>query len=498
MHFTTQSSLLPQAAVVVGLFQDEGFDTAAQTLNELSGGALNGFKERGLLSGKSGETHWLYDLGELGTSVLVVGLGKAAKFNADAYIKALQAAGKALLKSPFENVSLGLCSTPIQGEIPGDSKALWALSQAVLQLNYVNYRFERYKSEAAPEPKLESVALITTEASEVAARTLKSAIALSNGIRLARELVNLPANEATPGYLAQEALDLGEQFARIEVTILEQAECEALGMGSFLSVTRGSTEPAKFIILNYWGADRRAVPTVLVGKGITFDTGGISIKPAVDMHEMKMDMGGAASVLGAFRALGEIEPHINVVGLIPSCENMPSGTATKPGDVVKSLSGKTIEVLNTDAEGRLILADALTYAERYKPRAVIDIATLTGACIVALGTEVAALYSDDDDLANALLKSSERTRDHLWRMPIVESYLESLTKTSCADLGNVAPGGSRSAGSIVAACFLQQFAEAYPWAHLDIAGVVKQNGKEFMATGRPVSVLVDYLLNQSN
>lgn len=185
------------------------------------------------------------------------------------------------------------------------------------------------------------------------------------------------------------------------------------------------------------------------------------------------------------------------IGLIPSCDNMPSGTATKPGDVVKSMSGKTIEVLNTDAEGRLILADALTYAERYNPKAVIDIATLTGACIVALGTEVAALYSDDEDLANALLESSQRTRDHLWRMPIVASYLDSLTKTSCADLGNVASGGSRSAGSIVAACFLQQFAEAYPWAHLDIAGVVKQNGKEFMATGRPVSVLVDYLLTQN-
>ncbi len=496
MHFTTQSSLLPQAAVVVGIFQDDGFDPAGKLLDQRSGGALASLKARGMFSGKPDETQWLYDVPGIETSVLIIGLGKSQRFDADAYIKALKAAGRALLKAPFSSVSLGLTTTPIQGN-KGTYSSLWALEQAVLQLNYMDYRFERFKSEAAPASKLESVALLTSENEEATSRVITQAIALANGIRLARELVNLPANVATPSYLANEARGLGKQFARIETTVLDHAQCEALGMGSFLSVSRGGEEPAQFIILNYKGAADDVAPTVLVGKGITFDTGGISIKPAADMHEMKMDMGGAASVLGAFRTLGEFEPAVNVVGLVPTCENMPSATATKPGDVVKSMSGKTIEVLNTDAEGRLILADALTYAERYNPKAVIDIATLTGACIVALGTDVAALYSDDEDLAQALLASSERTRDHIWRMPLVKKYLEPLKK-GCADLSNISPGGGRSAGSIIAACFLQEFTEAYPWAHLDIAGVAMQPGKDFMGTGRPVSLLVDYLLTKTS
>ncbi|MES2205491.1 MAG: leucyl aminopeptidase [Pseudomonadota bacterium] len=494
MHFTTQSSLLPQDAVIVGLFQDDDFDASGQLLDELSNGALSAFKTRGILKGKTGEAHWFYDVAALEASVLVVGLGKADKYTKDSYIKALHTAAKAALKSPFKKISLGLASSLLNDSSSAEDKR-WVISQAVVEFNYVSYRFEDFKSEASPASALEEVVLFSAEEANANESAIRYGEALANGIRFARHAVDLPSNVATPTYLAGQALALAQQSSAIQTQILEEKECEALGMGSFLSVTKGSVEPAKFIIMNYKGADDSVAPVVLVGKGISFDTGGISIKPAAGMDEMKMDMGGAASVLGTFRALADLKPKINVVGLIPSCENMPSGSATKPGDVVKSMSGKTIEVLNTDAEGRLILADALTYAERYNPKAVIDIATLTGAVIVALGTDVAALYSDDETLAAALLKSSERTRDHLWRMPIVNRYLESLTKTTCADLSNIATGGGRSAGSIVAACFLREFAKAYPWAHLDIAGVASQSGADGFATGRPVSVLVDYLVN---
>lgn len=493
MHFTTQSSLLPQIAVVVGCFQDEGLDPSARTLDQLSGGALTAFKERGLFKGKAGETQWFYDVAQIETSVLVVGLGKASRFNAEAYLKTLRTVGKVLAKSPFSDVAIGLTRTPIVGTLPVSSMSLWSVAQAVVQLEYAQYRFEQFKSEPAPASKLSNIVLYSQEESSVTEAVIRSAQALVSGMNMTRDAVNMPANVGTPSYLADQALSLAQRYPSIEVEVLGQEACEALGMGAFLSVTRGGPQAPKFIILKYQGAAADQAPTVLVGKGITFDTGGISLKPAVDMHQMKMDMGGAASVLGTFAALGELKPAINVVGLIPSCENMPSGTATKPGDVVKSMSGKTIEVLNTDAEGRLILADALTYAERFNPKAVIDIATLTGACIIALGTEVAALYSDDESLATALLASSQRAGDALWRMPIVDSYLESL-KTGCSDLANVALGGSRSAGSIVAACFLKEFAGAYPWAHLDIAGVVIESGKDFMATGRPVGILVDYLV----
>ncbi len=494
MHFTTQSSLLPQDAVIVGLFQDDDFDASGQLLDQLSNGALSAFKTRGILKGKAGEAHWFYDVAELEASVLVIGLGKADKYTKDSYIKALHTAAKTVLKSPFKKVSLGLTSSLLNDGSTAEDRR-WVVSQAVIEFNYISYRFEDFKSETSPVPALEEVILFSAEEAKVNESAVHFGEALANGVRFARHAVDLPSNIATPTYLAQQALELAQRFASIEAEVLEEEDCEVLGMGSFLSVTQGSIEPAKFIILNYKGADQAVAPVVLIGKGISFDTGGISIKPSANMDEMKMDMGGAASVLGTFRALADLKPKINVVGLIPSCENMPSGSATKPGDVVKSMSGKTIEILNTDAEGRLILADALTYAERYNPKAVIDIATLTGACIVALGTDVAALYSDDEALAAALLKSSERTRDHLWRMPIVNRYLESLTKTTCADLSNIAAGGGRSAGSIVAACFLREFAKAYPWAHLDIAGVASQSGSDSFATGRPVSVLVDYLVN---
>ncbi|MBI5279581.1 MAG: leucyl aminopeptidase [Burkholderiales bacterium] len=320
-----------------------------------------------------------------------------------------------------------------------------------------------------------------------------AARAAAAGIELARELGNQPPNYVTPTRLGEEAKKLARAHG-FQCEVLGPKDIEKLGMGSFLSVAKGSHEPARFIVLRHNGGAKGDAPVVLVGKGITFDSGGISIKPGADMDEMKFDMGGAASVLGTFRALGETKPKVNVVGLIPTCENMPDGGSYKPGDVLTSMSGQTIEVLNTDAEGRLILCDALTYAERFKPRAVVDIATLTGACVIALGHVRSGLFASDDELAAALLAAGESALDLAWRMPLDDEYAEGL-KTNFADVANVA---GRAGGSITAAKFLHRFAQKYPWAHLDIAGTAwRSGGANKGATGRPVGLLLEYITAQA-
>jgi leucyl aminopeptidase len=316
--------------------------------------------------------------------------------------------------------------------------------------------------------------------------------ALVTGVEFAKEWANRPANHATPSMLAEAARKLGRKPG-FKTDVLGPKQVEALGMGSFLAVAKGSAEPLRFIVLHYNGAAKTSAPVVLVGKGITFDTGGISIKPAAEMDEMKFDMGGAASVLGTFAALAELRPAINVVGLIPSCENMPDGMAVKPGDVVTSMSGQTIEILNTDAEGRLILCDALTYAARFKPHSVIDIATLTGACVIALGGVRSGLFSSRDDLAQALQNAGDTAQDLCWRMPLDDEYAEGL-KSNFADMGNVA---GRAGGAITAAKFLQKFAAELPWAHLDIAGTAWKGGAAKGSTGRPVPLLLQYLIDQA-
>ena len=316
------------------------------------------------------------------------------------------------------------------------------------------------------------------------------AVAAVKGIELAKEWGNRPANFATPTDLAKAANALGK-FAGIKVEVLGPKDVAKLGMGAFAGVSQGSKEPLRFIVMHYNGAAKAEAPIVLIGKGITFDSGGISIKPAAEMDEMKFDMCGAAGVLGVFRALAHIQPSINVVGLIPSCENLPSGQALKPGDVVTSMSGKTIEVLNTDAEGRLILCDALTYAERFKPKAVLDIATLTGACVIALGSVRSGFFSTDEQISAALLAAGESSQDLCWPMPLDEEYAQGL-KSSFADIANVA---GRAAGAITAAKFLQKFTAKYRWAHLDIAGTAWKSGTSKGATGRPVGLLLDFLLD---
>jgi leucyl aminopeptidase len=352
----------------------------------------------------------------------------------------------------------------------------------------------RHTKPSAPKPSaLAKATLVLTGKADLvtADAALKVARAVASGVGLTREVANRPANHCTPRHLAREAKALAKSHG-LKVQVLERKDCEKLGMGSFLAVAQGSDEPPQFIVLQYHGAAKTDAPVVLVGKGITFDTGGISIKPAAGMDEMKFDMGGAASVLGTLRAVAELKPKINVVGLIPTCENMPSGRAVKPGDVVTSMSGQTIEILNTDAEGRLILCDALTYAERFKPAAVVDIATLTGACVIALGHHRTGLFTPDDALAQALSAAGDSAQDPCWRLPTDEEYDEAL-KSNFADIANVGP---REGGAINAAMFLKRFTAKLRWAHLDIAGTAWKSGAAKGATGRPVGLLTHFILGQ--
>ncbi len=363
-----------------------------------------------------------------------------------------------------------------------------ALAAAAGEAAYV------YRHTKPSAPKAAAWTKITVLGEKAEAKGVQEGLArgaaISAGVTFARELANRPGNHCTPTVLAEEARALADEHG-LKVEVLDRKAVEKLGMGAFLAVAKGSEEPLRFIVLRYDGAPRSKAPIVLVGKGITFDTGGISIKPAAEMDEMKFDMGGAASVLGTFRAIAELKPKLNLVGLIPACENMPDGKAVKPGDVVTSLSGQTIEILNTDAEGRLILCDALTYAERFKPAAVIDIATLTGACVIALGHHRSGLFSPDDELAAALQASGDKALDPCWRMPLDEEYDEAL-KSNFADVANV---GGRAAGSVTAAMFLRKFTGKYRWAHLDIAGSAWKSGPAKGATGRPVPLLTHYLLD---
>ena len=364
----------------------------------------------------------------------------------------------------------------------------------VLAVADATYVYRHTKPSAPKASGLSKVTLLGSTAQSVALKAgLTQGQAVAEGVTLARECGNRPGNYCTPTYLASEAKRLGKEFKHLKVQVLDRPALQKLGMGSFLSVANGSDEPPKFIILHYEGAAKSQAPVVLVGKGITFDSGGISIKPGAGMDEMKFDMGGAASVLGTFRAVAELKPKVNLIGLIPTCENMPRGTATRPGDVVTSMSGQTIEVLNTDAEGRLILCDALTYAERFKPAAVVDIATLTGACVVALGHIHSGLFSADEELAQLLLSAGQQAQDTAWRLPLDDEYGDSL-KSNFADLGNV---GGREGGAITAAVFLSKFTKAYRWAHLDIAGSAWKSGGAKGGTGRPVGLLTQFVLSQA-
>lgn len=410
------------------------------------------------------------------TKVLMAGAGDGSSRQVRAAIAACSAALKA---SSLKKLVVAFAG-------PAQEDAVRAVPLAVADASYV---FTHTKSK--PEPRaLQKVLVAATNASEVKA-SFDIGAATVAGVEFAKEWANRPANYATPALLGQAAQGLAK-FAKISCEVLGPKEVAKLGMGSFMAVAQGSDEPLRFIVLNYTGAAKAQAPVVLVGKGITFDSGGISIKPAGEMDEMKFDMSGAASVLGTFRTLAELKPAINVVGLIPACENLLNGKAVKPGDVVTSLSGQTIEILNTDAEGRLVLCDALTYAERFKPAAVVDIATLTGACMVALGGVRSGLFSSKPELGDALFQAGEVSGDLCWRLPLDDDYADGL-KTNFADVANVA---GRAGGAITAAKFLQRFTEKFAWAHLDIAGTAWKSGGAKGATGRPVPLLVEFLLSR--
>jgi len=434
-----------------------------------------------------------FKAGQLLYAHRVVGV-KAARVSfawaADTGAKALRravAAGVALVKGGGTRhlaVAVAGASAPLDGD---------AAEALVLAVHEATYVYRATKPSAPAAPKLERVSLACERGDAAAvAEGLRRGEALAAGMALARECANRPGNHCTPTYLAETAEKLGKSHG-LKVEVLDRKDCEKLGMGSFLAVAQGSAQPPKFIVARWMGAAKDEAPIVLVGKGITFDTGGISIKPAAEMDEMKFDMGGAASVLGALCAVAGAKARINLVGIIPACENMPGSRAVKPGDVVKSLSGQTIEILNTDAEGRLILCDALTYAERFKPAAVVDIATLTGACVIALGHHRSGLFCADEALAAELLAAGDAALDPAWRMPLDDEYDEAL-KSNFADMANVGP---RAGGAITAAMFLKRFTSKLRWAHLDVAGTAWRSGASKGATGRPVALLTKWVLSRA-
>jgi leucyl aminopeptidase len=422
--------------------------------------------------------------------ILLVGLGPEGSISDRNFISAAQAVARSLTNLGSADALLALPVNEVQGR-----DAAWSIRTLVLSLRESVYRADALKSKKEDVTNgVKRVALGVDGGLQAAARqSLAQSIAIANGLELTKTLGNLPPNICTPTYLANTAKQIAKDY-KLGVEVLDRKQLEALKMGSFLSVTQGSEQPPKFIVLKHMGGKPKDAPIVLVGKGITFDTGGISLKPGSGMDEMKYDMCGAGSVLGTFRAIGEMQLKLNVIGVIPTCENMPSGRATRPGDIVTSMSGQTIEILNTDAEGRLILCDALTYVERFKPAAVVDIATLTGACVTALGHHNTGLFTRHDEahdaLANELLSAGKASNDTAWRMPIEDAYQEQL-KSNFADIANI---GGPPAGSITAACFLERFTRKYTWAHLDIAGTAWKSGAAKGATGRPVPLLTSFLI----
>jgi len=493
MEFTIKSGSPEKqrsACVVVGVFDNRKLSLSAELIDRASNGYISEIIRRGDMEGKLGATLLLHNVrGTLADRVLLVGLGKERDFRDKEFRHAIRSAVKLLNETGSYEAVLYLTEEKVKRR-----EVAWRVEHAVIVAMDSVYRFEQMKSEPTEVRRpLRKLTLSVPQRSDLGAGEAAAArgLAISHGMDLAKDLGNLPGNVCTPRYLAERAQELGKAYPSIKVTVLERAEIEALGMGSFLSVTSGSEEPPRFIVLEYEQAAKKQKPVVIVGKGITFDTGGISIKPSADMDQMKFDMCGAASVLGTFRAIAELGSKINLVGLVPACENMPSGRATKPGDIVKSMSGQTIEVLNTDAEGRLILADALTYAERYEPQAVVDIATLTGSMVVALGHVASGVFSNSDALARALIGAGDDAYDRGWQMPLWEDYQEGLN-SNFADFANVA---GRAGGSITAACFLSRFTRKYDWAHIDIAGVAWKEGKDKGATGRPVPMLATWLLS---
>ncbi|MCE5980261.1 leucyl aminopeptidase [Pseudomonas wadenswilerensis] len=484
---------LKTATLVLPVAEGGKLGAIAKAIDEATGGALASVLKRGDLAGKVGQTLLLHSLPNLKAErVLLVGTGKDAELGDRSWRKVIASVLAVLKGLNGSDAALALDDVAVTGRDAFYGKTR-LLAESLLDGQYV---FDQFKSKKAEPRALKKITLLSAKAgaSDVE-RAVKHAVAIANGMGFTRDLGNLPPNVCHPSYLAEQAKALGKEFKGLKVEVLDEKKIKDLGMGAFYAVGQGSDQPPRLIVLNYQGGKKSEKPFVLVGKGITFDTGGISLKPGAGMDEMKFDMGGAASVFGTLRAVLELQLPINLVCLLACAENMPSGGATRPGDIVTTMSGQTVEILNTDAEGRLVLCDTLTYAERFKPQAVIDIATLTGACIVALGSHTSGLMGNNDELVGQLLDAGKRADDRAWQLPLFDEYQEQLD-SPFADIANI---GGPKAGTITAGCFLSRFAKAYHWAHLDIAGTAWiSGGKDKGATGRPVPLLTQYLLDRAN
>ncbi|MDB5981259.1 MAG: PepA protein [Pseudomonas sp.] len=494
MEFVVKSAspeTLKTATLVVAVAEGRKLSDAAKSLDTLSGGAISAVLKRGDLAGKVGQSLLLHSLPNLKAErVLLVGVGKEDELSDRQFRKVVSGLLSVLKGLGGSDATLALDDLTVKNrDTYGKARLL------VETLADGEYVFDRFKSQKAEPRALKKITLLTSKTAQAETeRAATHAAAIATGMAFTRDLGNLPPNVCHPSYLAEEAKALGKEHKNLKVEIHDEKKLKELGMGAFLAVAQGSEQPPRLIVMNYQGGKKSEKPYVLVGKGITFDTGGISIKPAPGMDEMKFDMCGAASVFGTLRAVLELQLPINLVCLLACAENMPSGRATRPGDIVSTMSGQTVEILNTDAEGRLVLCDTLTYAERFKPQAVIDIATLTGACVVALGGHTSGLMGNNDDLIGQLLSAGKQADDRAWQLPLFDEYQEQLD-SPFADIANI---GGPKGGTITAGCFLSRFAKAYNWAHLDIAGTAwLSGGKDKGATGRPVPLLTQYLLDRA-
>jgi leucyl aminopeptidase len=491
MQFSIKALPIDKArtgCVVLPVFTGGKLGPSGEAIDAASDKRLSAALASGDLAAKAGSTLLVHLGGAVGRALLVAA-GDGPVCDERGFAEMARAAFRALRAQSGREAIVALAEIAVDGRDPA-----WQLRTLVLAARDADYRFDAFKSQPEkPQGGARSIVFAVEKAGVAAARAaLAQAVALANGIDLTRDLGNTPGNVCTPGYLAEAARRIGRDFG-VKVQVLGAKQMATLKMGALLAVAQGSEQPPHLVTLEYRGGPARQAPVVLVGKGITFDTGGISLKPAAEMDEMKWDMMGAASVLGTFRAVAEMKLPINLVGIVPTCENMPGGRATRPGDIVTSMSGQTIEILNTDAEGRLILCDALTYAARFKPAVVIDIATLTGACVVALGKHHSGLFARNDALADALLAAGRSMSDTCWRLPLDDEYNE-LLKSPFADVANI---GGRYAGAVTAACFLARFTKDYDWAHLDIAGTAWHSGANKGSSGRPVPLLTGFLMDRA-
>ncbi len=496
MDFNVKSGSIEKqrtACLVVGVYESRKLSTAAEQLDLLSDGYISNLLRRGDMDGKAGQILLLHNIpNTLADRVLLVGCGKERELGEKQYASVIEKVVRTLNDTGSMEAFSFLTELNVKGR-----DTYWKIRFAIETTLSVLYRFDEFKShtDETRRPLRRFVFNVSSRRElPIGERAARDGMAVAAGLHEAKDLANMPGNYCTPSYLATRAESFASEFDSISTTIYDEAQLQQMGAGAFLAVSQGSAQAGKLIVMEYRGGAPGAKPIVLVGKGVTFDSGGISLKPGEAMDEMKYDMGGAASVFGTLRAVAELQLKVNLTAIIASAENMPSGTAARPGDIVTSMSGQTIEILNTDAEGRLVLCDALTFAEQFEPEVVVDIATLTGACIIGLGHHVSGLMSNHNPLAHELQVAGEKSFDRAWRLPLLDEYHEQL-KSNFADFSNL---GGRPAGTITAACFLSKFAKKFNWAHLDVAGTAWISGRKKGATGRPVALLTQFIIDRSN